>query len=1167
MYRPILMSMPLIAMLTACGGSDSDDIPDSKQGQKNTITFSGTVYDGPMADTTVSIYAGKTLLASGVTNQDGQYSVTASISVADFENIKTQQITYHAQRNDIILYQFAGSSLAEALEKKTNQTLITNFSTVEYVLADIDKNNFVTDTEWKAYQQLDRSKIEPKVIRFGVGLKSIIDFSATLAGFENSTVWLRALDDDTAWQEWYRLNIVSYADAWDALFADKWFLDQEANRFDDITEWEPKYDNIVIPGPAEPVEPVVDNVIIAGIPQRVSVGDLLSPSTFALWSNASSTDVSDDANITFNPADALVKNGDKWEVKTTGTISFNAKYQGTSANITFVAEVAETALENIVLTGIGQRVTVGDKLQPLVSALWSDDSTTDVTSLVKWSYNPTDAVKLNEGQLQVIKPISITLIAEYQGATATVNFNADKAVLTSMRLGFDRRQQYLGDELQVAAQGVHQNGYVVDFSGEATWTSSNPDILESLGNGRFLTTRVGTATVTATLGDLSATQEFDVEAKMVNVSLNLPNGTISRAETLQLSLNGEFNDGSVKVITDDVIWTSSNPEFLTIDEHGVATGIKEGQSVVTATYQSFTLEKTVTVIQPKIIASTPRFIDGVMTLREGDNLEYGFTFTRSNGVEHLFNAAENGLDFESYGFRRDTDVSGIDIADLDKDKDRIRAVRAGETKLSIEDVPVELQQIFVEIGAITSANDYPSKVTLNVNVLDNANVYQWNALEGNAPIGDTVTLVQGIVSNNKLYRFWQVSGGDQAGIHVTQLTAQGESAAIPVLAGHTLVSNQIISDSFGYVLLVTTNANNDEVNYRYNLSDGSLEPVTMTGFPNSKFNFTYDSFAFTPGGDLVVGHLDKGVTPYIYSFDTKSWEHKTPMPGVRIQTPSNKTQIAVLDTEGMNSNTYKPPVLSIFDLDTQTVTAQEFVVPGDAEYFCRSTETLGIAVADAMKNSGAGCLVSKIGSYDGIGYWLWDSIATLPKLHLFTDGVVKSTSKVFAVASRKLDGHTLFSAARVVDGNKNDLLELAEIVDVESDGNTEQKVKHQRFAKQGKTLEGYYSKEARIHDGTQFTVDNVDVPNELIAVFNQGVAVRDENGHWSSDKFMYQLPVPVDTDWKLYDLGNSIVLSEEGSANTKYWLLQMRKPNVMDQPVETIPPVDPEQPAEPVPDQ
>lgn len=91
-------------------------------------------------------------------------------------------------------------------------------------------------------------------------------------------------------------------------------------------------------------------------------------------------------------------------------------------------------------------------------------------------------------------------------------------------------------------------------------------------------------------------------------------------------------------------------------------------------------------------------------------------------------------------------------------------------------------------------------------------------------------------------------------------------------------------------------------------------------------------------------------------------------------------------------------------------------------------------------------------------------------------------------------------------------------------------------------MDGAYSKFSVI-DGNQFAIVNADVKDELFSVFTHGVAVKDELGQWASDSFMYQLPVSVtSSDTKLYNLGDTLVLSTEGQASTEYWVLQLRKP-------------------------
>ncbi|GAL03006.1 bacterial surface protein [Photobacterium aphoticum] len=949
MYKHTLKSVPLIVMLTACG-SDNDST-DKTTETFNDITFSGVVYDGPMANTTVSIYAGNNLLATAETDDNGQYSVNASIAVSDFDRLKDQPITYHAKRDNILLYEYAGLSLAEAFANENNKTLISNFSTVEYVLADTNRDNYVSNAEWNNYQLVERHIAELLVVRHGVGLKSIIDYSAKMEGFENSTVWLRAQLDNTTWDAWYQANILPYNEAWDALFADTWFTDQEAHRFDDLLYWQSEYDYVV---GQDTVLPVLESVRITGIPARVRPGDVISPTVEAVWSNDRTTDVTALAGYSVNPADALEIVDGQVRVAALGTITLTAEVAGKTAQFTFISN-ADALLESISVTGVGESVMVGDKLSPVVNALWSDESSTVITPAVSWTASPADAVVIVEGVPQVVATGEVVLTAHYDGQTASVTFNATDAVFTSLNLVTDSAEQYLQDTVTLSAQAVNENGFGLDVSEVVEWTSSNPAVLQSLENGQFLATGVGVATVSATMGELTVQQEITVVAKLVDVSINLPNGTISREETIQLSLNAEFNDGSVVAINEGVVWASLNPEYLTLTEDGIAVGVLEGSAQITATYDGVMIEETVNVIAPRIVSSTPRFVDGMLTVREGESIGYGFTFTRSNGVVHTFAASDDEINYESYGLRELQDESGIQIAEMDKDADLIYGVRAGEDVLSIDEVPPALQNIFVELGAIESAYTDNRKVQIKVNVLENDNVYQWHRVPGQPPVGETVKLAQAIQDGDTLYRFWNVEGAEQDGIYVSKVTAAGETTPVFVLAeaDKEYSNNQILHASNGYVLLVTSDSPRDphtgvQKNFRYNLAEGTLTPVTMTGYNDEEFNYSYDSFAFSSNGDLVVlRSYDDEVTPYVYEFETATWTAKTVMPGLRIQTPSNTTQIAVLNTKHMDSSSYGfvAPQISVFDLETHASETQELTIPGDAEFYCRSHETFSLAAA------------------------------------------------------------------------------------------------------------------------------------------------------------------------------------------------------------------------------
>ncbi|EJE8734257.1 cell surface protein [Vibrio vulnificus] len=1159
MYKNGLMGIPLILMLTACGSDSGGSDASTDSREYKGLKFTGIVYDGPLYDAEVSIYAGEKLLAQAKTDQDGRYFVEAKVYLDEYESLKSLPITYKAQRNEVILYEYAGQTLEQTIDSEGVDALISNFSTVEYVLADVNKDNFVSANEWAAYQTLDRRYAEQMIVRYGVGLKSIVDFDGSLTGFDNTVTWLRNVRSDISWEQWHRLNDIPYNNAWNALFADTWFVEQEAHRFTNLPGWSSEYDAVISPDPA-PAS--IKYVLVTGLPQIAHVGDLISPSTFALWSDASSTDISKDATFTVTPASALEKVGARWKVKEPGVITFKAEYKGVSTSSTFTAE--GVGLSNIVLSGVDKKVSVGDKLLPLVSAIWTDSTTTEVTGFVTWSASPANAITFVDGHLQVVGTGDISLTATYQGATSTIAFNAEPATLSGLRLGFDKREQYLQEQFKVVAEGVHENGYVVNFSENAEWVSSNPAILEPVGSGVFVAKGVGSATVTATYEGYSASQEFSVVAKLTGISLNLPNSSVSKNQSVQLTLNGEYNDGSVSQIVEGVAWTTSAPDVLTIDDQGLATGIVEGTSVVTATYKGFTLEQTVTVTQAMIVSSVPEFVDGKMILNEGSKLPYTFKFTRSNGVVHEFSATSGGLDFESYGFREEVDASGIQVANLDKDADFMRGVRAGETKLGLNSVPVELQNIFAEIGAITDAYDYPTRIDLPVAVLDNQDVYQWHKVAGNQASLQGLTLVQAVQSGDTLYRFWQVSGSQNGALFVTQVTANGESDAVEVLLPTTdfkLLSNQVISASNGYVMLVTSNQHVSGVipehkAYRMTLADGTLAEVDTSTLYKKQFNLNADSFYFASNGNLFLVKEDDTTLVSEFDFASNTWNDKiASLNGVPVQLPSQQGMIAALDTNQMDYGAFAPPTLNLYDMETKTATSQQFMYPGDAGYFCAEPKSVSVALRAELAESGAGCLIAARGSYDLIGYWVWNSIADLPYLFLFEEGMSRRGGDNYGVASVKSDANVVYSAGRQ-SVNSTDMFHVAEIVDVEVEGVIEKQIRHDLFNKKDKLLEGSYAKFPVI-DGNQYTVSNADVPNEQFVLFGHGAAVKGEKGDWSSDSFMYQLPAKVSTtEAKAYNLGDTVILATEGQESAEYWFLQLRKPIVDETQPET--PVEPD---------
>ncbi len=114
------------------------------------------------------------------------------------------------------------------------------------------------------------------------------------------------------------------------------------------------------------------------------------------------------------------------------------------------------------------------------------------------------------------------------------------------------------------------------------WKSSDPSIAQVSKRGTVKGIAMGTATVTASVGGVSATCTVTVSERSASVS-----GVVVSPETLSVGLNGT-GEVSAKVEPEDaanenVTWSSSNTQIATVDENGVVTGVAIGECDIIAT--------------------------------------------------------------------------------------------------------------------------------------------------------------------------------------------------------------------------------------------------------------------------------------------------------------------------------------------------------------------------------------------------------------------------------------------------------------------------------------------------------------------------------------------------------------------------------------------------------
>lgn len=210
----------------------------------------------------------------------------------------------------------------------------------------------------------------------------------------------------------------------------------------------------------------------------------------------------------------------------------------------------------------------------------------DAHQQVEWSSSNNNVATVSESGL--VTPVALGNAIIY---AATVDGSNKKAlcvitVLPAVAVGVQMNQTAAAMKV---GQTFQLNATVspADASQEVAWASSNTSVATVNENGLVTAMSLGDATITATTKDgtnLSASCAVTVVPEFASgISLN------------QSSVNMHFGESSQLVATitpnnapQDVVWTSSDPNVVSVDEDGILFANGLGQATITATTNATT---------------------------------------------------------------------------------------------------------------------------------------------------------------------------------------------------------------------------------------------------------------------------------------------------------------------------------------------------------------------------------------------------------------------------------------------------------------------------------------------------------------------------------------------------------------------------------------------------
>lgn len=223
---------------------------------------------------------------------------------------------------------------------------------------------------------------------------------------------------------------------------------------------------------------------------------------------------------------------------------------------------------------------------------------------------------------------TVTATAGDLSETATITVTADEPeepVLERIEVEPDTATLDVGDTEQFAAIAFDENG--LEMTGvEFAWSCDNETIGTVDDTGLFSALASGTATVTASAGDVSGTATVTVNADepeepvLTRITLTPPGATLDVEDVQRFMVTGYDQDDNV-MPAGEIDWACSNEAVGTVDEDGCFTALAAGTATVTATAGNCSAEATITVNEWPALAKIA-VVPSEVSLESGNDLEF-----------------------------------------------------------------------------------------------------------------------------------------------------------------------------------------------------------------------------------------------------------------------------------------------------------------------------------------------------------------------------------------------------------------------------------------------------------------------------------------------------------------------------------------------------------------
>ncbi|KHO61723.1 peptidase S8 [Thermoanaerobacter sp. YS13] len=216
----------------------------------------------------------------------------------------------------------------------------------------------------------------------------------------------------------------------------------------------------------------------------------------------------------------------------------------------------------------------------------------------------------------------------YNGTQKTIQL--EKVMLDSLNANPNPLYIPIGETGKITINAIYTDGTTKDITDKAVFESVYGDIAKVEGNGIVVGVNPGETTITATYDNKSVDIKVVVsEAVPLYISVDPPSITVPAGKMVPIAVYNHFSDGTKIDVTKDAKIIIDNPKIAQYI-NGVVKGLVKGSTVLTAVYNTNSLNVPVAVTDPILenITAQPPSIE----IKVGETTQIKVTANYSDGT-------------------------------------------------------------------------------------------------------------------------------------------------------------------------------------------------------------------------------------------------------------------------------------------------------------------------------------------------------------------------------------------------------------------------------------------------------------------------------------------------------------------------------------------------------